>query len=158
MLQAVNNNGRVKVMEMRNGVGEIESLFEKLKLAWNKGDGEAYGACFTEEADYVTFQGVHLQGRKAIAKTHQELWNSVLRGSTLEGELKKVLFVTPELAIFHGLGVVKLRWQKIPPQKRDSINTNVAVKRNGEWKIAAFQNSRISGPGLMQKIFMKLSK
>lgn len=145
-------------MENRNQMKEIESLFEKIKLAWGKGDGEAYGACFTEDADYVTFQGEHLQGRKAIADTHQELWNSVLKGSTLEGEIKKIRFVTPDIAIFHGLGVVKLKWQKTAPKKRDSINTNVAVKQNGEWKIAAFQNSRISGPSLMQKIFTKLSK
>ncbi|RIX50044.1 SgcJ/EcaC family oxidoreductase [Paenibacillus nanensis] len=140
------------------GVREIEYLFGKLKLAWDRGDGEAYGACFTEDADYVTFQGEHLQGRKAIADTHQQLWNNVLRGSTLEGEIKKIHFVTPEFAIFHGLGVVKLRWQKTAPKKRDSINTNVAVKQNGEWKIAAFQNSRITGTGLMQKIFTKFSK
>ncbi len=126
-------------------------------MAWDRGDGEAYGACFTEDADYVTFQGDHLQGRRAIADTHQELWNSVLRGSTLEGEIKKIHFITPELAIFHGLGAVKLKWQKTAPKKRDSINTNVAIKQNGEWKIAAFQNSRISGPSLMQKIFMKVS-
>ncbi|WP_064745757.1 SgcJ/EcaC family oxidoreductase [Paenibacillus sp. UNC451MF] len=142
---------------IRNGVREIEIFFEKLKLAWDRGDGEAYGACFTEDADYVTFQGDHLQGRRAIADTHQELWNSVLRGSTLEGEIKKIHFITPELAIFHGLGAVKLKWQKTAPKKRDSINTNVAIKQNGEWKIAAFQNSRISGPSLMQKIFMKVS-
>lgn len=147
-------------MENRNvrDVSEIEYLFEKLKLAWDRGDGEAYGACFTEDADYVTFQGEHLQGRKAIADTHQQLWNSVLRGSTLEGEMKKIHFITPEFAIFHALGAVKLRWQKTAPKKRDSINTNVVVKQNGEWKIAAFQNSRVSGPGLMQKIFTKLSK
>lgn len=145
-------------MNQTQGVREIEQLFEKLRLAWNQGDGKAYGACFTEDADYVTFQGEHLQGRAAIADTHQELWNSVLRGSTLEGEIKKVHFLTPDMAVFHGLGVVKLRWQKSAPKKRDSINTNVAVKQNGEWKIAAFQNSRISGPGLMQKLFMKLSK
>lgn len=136
---------------------EIEQLFEKLKRAWGKGDGEAYGACFSDHADYVTFQGEHLQGRKAIANVHQELWNGVLRGSTLDGEIAKIQFITPELAIFHGLGAVKMRWQKQAPKKRDSINTNVAVKQNGEWRIAAFQNSRISGPGLMQKIFMKMS-
>lgn len=147
-------------MDMKHAqdIKEIESLFQKLKFAWDRGDGAAYGSCFTEDADYVTFQGEHLQGRKAIAETHQELWNGVLRGSTLQGEIKKVRFISPEMAIFHGLGVVKLRWQKNAPSKRDSINTNVVVNQNGKWIIAAFQNSRISGPGLMQKIFMKLSK
>ncbi|WP_205683888.1 SgcJ/EcaC family oxidoreductase [Brevibacillus migulae] len=147
-------------MEQRdaNDVKEIESLFEKLKSAWDKGDGTAYGSCFTEDADYVTYQGEHLQGSKAIAETHQALWNSVLRGSTLEGEIKNIRFISPDMAIFHGLGVVKLRWQKKAPSRRDSINTNIVVKQNGKWRIAAFQNSRISGPSLLQKIFMKISK
>lgn len=137
---------------------EIESLFRKLKTAWDQGDEAAYGSCFTEDADYVTFQGEHLQGRKAISDSHKALWNSVLKGSTLEGEIKQIRFLSPETAVFHGLGVVKLRWQKQAPVKRDSINTNVVVKQNGHWVIAAFQNSRISPPGLMQKIFMKFSK
>ncbi|GIP19301.1 hypothetical protein J40TS1_49430 [Paenibacillus montaniterrae] len=145
-------------MKQTQDIKEIESLFQKLKFAWDHGDGTAYGSCFTEDADYVTFQGEHLQGRNAIAETHQELWNGVLRGSTLEGEIKNIRFITPGIAIFHGLGVVKLRWQKSAPSQRDSINTNVVVNQNGKWVIAAFQNSRISKPGLMQKIFMKLSK
>lgn len=139
-------------------IQQIESLFRKLKMAWDQGDASAYGSCFTEDADYVTFQGEHLQGREAISDTHQVLWNSVLKGSTLEGEIKNIRFISPEMAVFHGLGVVKLKWQKKAPVKRDSINTNVVVKQNGKWIIAAFQNSRISRPGLMQKIFMKLSK
>lgn len=56
------------MMENRNvqGVSEIEYLFEKLKLAWDRGDGEAYGACFTEDADYVTFQGSICKGEKRL--------------------------------------------------------------------------------------------
>ncbi|MFC0213910.1 SgcJ/EcaC family oxidoreductase [Paenibacillus chartarius] len=146
------------VMKHAQDMDEIEFLFQKLKTAWDQGDGTAYGSCFTEDADYVTFQGEHLMGRKAIAESHQELWRSVLRGSTLDGEIKNIRFISPEMAIFHGLGAVKLRWQKNAPSKRDSINTNVVVKQNGKWMIAAFHNSRISGPSLMQKLFMKLSK
>lgn len=136
----------------------IEALFERLKQAWNKGDAGLYGSCFTDEADYVTFQGEHLQGRGAIADVHKALWQGVLKGSKLVGEIKDVRILSEDAAIFHGLGAVKLRWQKAAPKKRDSINTNMLVKQNGEWKIAAFQNSRISGPGLMQRLFTKFGK
>ncbi|WP_257351115.1 SgcJ/EcaC family oxidoreductase [Pseudalkalibacillus decolorationis] len=145
-------------MDNTNDVKEIENLFEKLTIAWDKGDGTAYGSCFTDDADYVTFQGEHLQGKKAISETHQELWNGILKGSTLLGEIKKLNFIEPDVAIFHGHGVVKLRWQRQAPNKRDSINTNIVIKQNGQWKIAAFHNSRITKPGLMQKIFTKFSK
>ncbi|WP_332088954.1 hypothetical protein [Paenibacillus sp. GYB003] len=35
----------------------IGELMEKLSDSWNRGDGAAYGDCFTEDADYVTFMG-----------------------------------------------------------------------------------------------------
>jgi uncharacterized protein (TIGR02246 family) len=152
------NKKRVIEMVTEKEHTAIYDLFHKLTEAWDSGNGEAYGACFTDDADYVTFQGEHLKGRKEIADVHQELWNGVLRGSSLLGEIKQIRFLTSEVAIFHGLGVVKLRFQKKAPSKRDSINTNVIVKENEEWKIAAFQNGRITKPGLIQKIFMKLSK
>ncbi|WP_284646232.1 SgcJ/EcaC family oxidoreductase [Paenibacillus silviterrae] len=136
----------------------IAELFFRLKQAWDDGDAAAYGSCFTEEADYVTFQGEHLQGRQAITDVHQALWQGVLKGSKLVGEIKKIRMLTTDFAVFHGVGAVKLRWQKTAPPKRDSINTNVVVKQQGEWKIAAFQNSRISEPGLVQRLFTKFSK
>ncbi len=136
----------------------IEELFNKLTEAWDSGNGEAYGSCFTEDADYVTFQGEHLKGRKEIIDVHQELWNGVLRGSNLLGEIKQIRFLSPDVAVFHGLGVVKLRFQKKAPSNRDSINTNVIVKEKAEWKISAFQNGRITKPSWIQKFFMKMSK
>jgi uncharacterized protein (TIGR02246 family) len=145
-------------MPLKQSKAEIEQLFHQLSQAWDQGDDEAFGACFTEDADYVTFQGDYLKGRKEIEKVHQQLWNGILRGSTMHGEIKQIRFLTPDVAIFHGVGAVKLRFHKTAPKKRNSINTNVIVKNNGEWKIAAFQNSRISKPGLMQTLFMKLSK
>lgn len=37
----------------------IRELFEKLLEDWARGDGEAYGSRFTEDADYVAFDGSH---------------------------------------------------------------------------------------------------
>lgn len=57
----------------------IRELFTALNEAWNNGDGTSYGECFTEDADYVTFIGQHLKGRKQIAEVHQWLFNGPLR-------------------------------------------------------------------------------
>ena len=35
----------------------VRVLFEKLLEDWARGDGEAYGSRFTEDADYVAFDG-----------------------------------------------------------------------------------------------------
>jgi uncharacterized protein (TIGR02246 family) len=46
---------------------QIRVLFEDLLGDWGRGDGEAYGSRFTEDADYVAFDGTHTRGRWDIS-------------------------------------------------------------------------------------------
>jgi len=135
---------------------QIKAVLENLAKAWNNADAELFGSCFTEDCDYVTFNGQHIKGRKENVETHRKLWKGILRGSKLVGGSQTFRFVNENLAIVHATGSVKLRWQKKAPKGRKSINTNVFIKQNGEWKITAFHNCRIVKPNLIQKFFMKL--
>ncbi|MEK3779303.1 SgcJ/EcaC family oxidoreductase [Paenibacillus sp. FSL W8-0919] len=124
----------------------ISDLFASLSEAWNKGDGAAYGNCFTEDADYVTFAGQHLKGRQQIADVHQMLFNGPLKGSVLVSRSYTDLqprFITPDVAIVHAIGEVQLAEPAQDPNDRGSLNSNVIIKQNGEWKITAFHNCRI---------------
>ncbi|MGO0061207.1 SgcJ/EcaC family oxidoreductase [Brevibacillus fluminis] len=137
---------------MKNQEQEVKAmheLFAALSEAWNRGDGEGFGACFTDDADYVTFMGQHLKGRKQIAEVHQWLFAGPLKSSILESSALsdfRPRFVTPEVAIVHALGEAKLPEPHAQSGDRGSINTNVVVKRDGEWKITAFHNCRIQQP------------
>ncbi|WP_426445855.1 SgcJ/EcaC family oxidoreductase [Paenibacillus sp. S-38] len=124
----------------------IGALFEELKDSWNKGDGVAFGNCFMEDADYVTFMGQHLKGRKQIADVHQMLFNGPLQGSILLSGASSDLqprFIAPDVAIVHAIGEVRLAGPAQDPNDRGSINTNVVMKQSGEWKLTAFHNCRI---------------
>lgn len=124
----------------------IHTLFASLSDAWNTGDGVAYGDCFTEDADYVTFMGQHLKGRKQIADVHHMLFQGPLKGSVMESSISSdsiPRFITPDVAIIHGIGEVHLAQPAHDPHSRGSINTNIVVKHNGEWKLTAFHNCRI---------------
>ncbi len=137
---------------------EITALFQTMSDAWTDGDAARFASCFTEEADYVTFAGLLLRGRKAIEETHRELFAGLLKGSSLVGDSLSVHFLSPHVAVAHAIGTVKLRWQKKPPTARKSINTNVIIKENGLWKIAAFHNCRIRKPGLIRRLMMPFMK
>ncbi len=41
----------------------IHLLVARLCDAWARGDGEGYAACFAQESDYITFNGLHLRSR-----------------------------------------------------------------------------------------------
>jgi uncharacterized protein (TIGR02246 family) len=125
---------------------------------WNRGDGHAYAAFYTEDSDYVAFDGRRLQGRSANAELHQALFDGFfLRGSRIEGDVDSVRFVTPDVAIVHSSGGVRLRWQKRLAPGRRSSQTLVAVRRDGDWRFAAFHNTRIqptSGFGFRRILLM----
>ncbi|MBB6734879.1 SgcJ/EcaC family oxidoreductase [Cohnella zeiphila] len=133
------------MIDKKDDVQAIRELFTAMSLAWAQGNGKAYSEIFTPDADYVTFFGQHLKGRKEIAESHQALWDGPLRGSRLSAGPNDIQlrFITSELAIAHVTGAVILRWQKKAQASRNSINTNVLVKQDGAWKIAAFHNCRI---------------
>ncbi|MFD7522139.1 SgcJ/EcaC family oxidoreductase [Paenibacillus chitinolyticus] len=125
----------------------IGALFAKLSDAWNEGNGELFGSCFMEDADYVTFMGQHLKGRKQISDVHQMLFAGPLNGSVMVSSATVDLqprFITPDVAVVHAIGEVQLAASEhAAPDNRGSINTNVVVKQNGEWKLTAFHNCRI---------------
>lgn len=121
---------------------KIRGLFEQILEGWNKGDGEFYAAPFDEEADYIAFDGSHIKGRAAIASTHQELFDKWVKGSRLVGEIKDIRFLSAETALLQTTGGTILKGKDKPAPERDSIQTLVAVKKNGEWKFTAFHNNR----------------
>lgn len=122
----------------------VRRLFQQLIACWNRGDGSAYAALFTEDSDYVAFDGTHFRGRQVNADNHQRLFDTFLKGSTLEGqEINRLRFLTPDVALMHTTGTVKLRWQSRPAPGRRSIQTLVAVREGDGWRFAAFHNTRI---------------
>jgi len=139
---------------------QIQLLLDQLGAAWKAGDGEQFAACFTENADYVVFDGSHLRGRAAIAQVHQDLFEGLMRGSELVGSsVTDFQLLAPTVALLHSTGAVRMRWQKKAPIGRNSIQTMVAVQeKSGNWKFAAFQNTRITPPGLLTKLLLRLMK
>ena len=64
-----------------------------------------------------------------------------VKGSRLEGEITKLRFLTPEVAVIHRVGHVLL--PEASEEKNSSIQTLIAVKRQDTWYFAAFQNTDV---------------
>ena len=117
----------------------IRELFASTLTAWNTADADAYGAAFTEDADYMIFTGTHYRGRDIIVAMHRALWRKYLKGSRLLGHVTDVRFLTADVAVVTSVGrVLKSRFSRRNP---DKAQTFVAVRRDGAWKFAAFHNT-----------------
>jgi uncharacterized protein (TIGR02246 family) len=111
----------------------IHSLLARLYDAWARGDGECYAACFAEESDYITFNGIHLCGRAENAELHGALFRSVLKGTRLSAEIERIELLGSGVALVHTVG----------SGRKKSYQTYVMVKSDGEWLIRSFQNTRV---------------
>ena len=92
----------------------------------------------------IGFDGTHFKGRQEIAPFHQQLFdNKWLKGSRLVGQVKDVRFLSPDVALMHAVGGTVLRGKSKPVPERDSIQTLVATHKEGEWRLATSQNTRL---------------
>ena len=134
-----------------NAVDEaaVCGLYQEMMDGWNRGSGEDFAAVFTEDGDLVAFDGTHFKGRKEIAPFHQELFDKWMKGSRLVGKVKDLRFLSPDVALMHAVGSTVMRGRSAPSPERDSIQTLVAVRKGGgdEWRLAAFQNTRVRSMG-----------
>jgi uncharacterized protein (TIGR02246 family) len=122
---------------------EVRALYTRAMDGWNIGSGEAFAAPFADDADFIAFDGVRFRGREEIVRFHDPLFKTHLKGTRLVGEVTDVRFLANDVALIHASGGTVLRGKSRPAPERESIQTLVAVKRNGAWQLVAFQNTRV---------------
>ncbi|GAB3730726.1 SgcJ/EcaC family oxidoreductase [Amycolatopsis oliviviridis] len=133
---------------MTDRQNEVLAVLGKLADAWNDGDAAAYASHFTEDADYVTFFGMNMPGRALIESSHRSLLEGPMKGSKLvpgSGE-PKVRFVRPDVAIVVSGGGSSLSGGAKPEPGRESTLTYVLLEESDGWRVASFQNTRVSDP------------
>jgi uncharacterized protein (TIGR02246 family) len=132
----------------------VRALYQQLMDGWNQGSGSAFAAAFTDDGDLVAFDGTHLEGREQIASFQQRLFDKYLKGTRLVGEVEGVRFLDPDTAVMHAVGNTIMRGRQQPARQRASIQTLIAVRRDREWRVAAFQNTRIRPMGRSAGTFL----
>jgi uncharacterized protein (TIGR02246 family) len=140
--------------DQRSDEDSIRALVDQQVKGWAAGDPAAYASVFTADADYVTFLGSHYAGRDAIAASYVPLFRKLLKKTQLRIDITQVRFLTPDVALVHAnASVVKGARRRSGRSVR--VNTSVAVRTDGRWRLAASQNTthRRLAERLMAKLF-----
>ncbi|GAA3254797.1 SgcJ/EcaC family oxidoreductase [Nonomuraea helvata] len=117
----------------------ITAVLDRLADAWERGDGAAYGALFTPDATYITYVGTLYVGAQEIGDAHQALFDSFVKGTKLAARTVSIRFTGPDTALV----VTRGDTYKGRPGKLHKIQTYTLTRQaDGEWKIAAFQNTK----------------
>lgn len=130
------------IAEQRTHEAALYELFQQMLDGWNQGDGQAYAAPFTEDADYVIVDGKHVKGREVIASGHQYIFNTIFKGSKMKGQVKDIRFLSADIALMHAEGVLQLPGQVGMASEQASTMTIVAIRQIDRWGFTAFHNTR----------------
>jgi uncharacterized protein (TIGR02246 family) len=60
----------------------ICSLYEQMIDGWNAGSGHAFAAPYSEDSDFVGFDGTYLKGRQQITSFHQVFFDRFINSVT----------------------------------------------------------------------------
>src|SRR4030095_16126303 len=93
-------------------------------------------------ADFIAFEGTHLAGHAQIVAFHRQIFDSVVKGSRLEGEVKFVRFLAPRLALMHSIVRTTLAGHTAPFPGRDSMQLYVVTKRDEGWRAEGLLDAR----------------
>ncbi|MEU8150619.1 SgcJ/EcaC family oxidoreductase [Nonomuraea sp. NPDC048901] len=128
----------------------IRTVLQRSQDAWNRGDGAAYGACFSDDATDVTFVGTVYHGGAEIGRAHQALFDSFLKGTQLVMEILEIRRYGADTAVVVTRGEVV----KGTPKKLGKLATYTLVREaDGQWRIAAVQKTKHKG--LMEAVSFK---
>ena len=121
----------------------VRALYDQLMDGWNKGSAVDFAAPFADELDFIAFDGVRFRQREELVRFHEPLFKTHLRGTRLVGDVTDVRFVSADVAVMHATGGTIPRGATRPAPERASIQTLVATRRGDEWRLVAFQNTRV---------------
>src|SRR5262245_43859488 len=122
---------------------ELNAPYRGASEGWYQASGEAFAAGWAEDGRQIALAGTYFASRAEIARFHEELFHTHLKGTRLVGRVTGVLFPAPDVAVLHARGSTVMAGAEEATPERDSIQTVVAVRQDGDWKILAFHNTRI---------------
>ncbi|MEI9887402.1 MAG: SgcJ/EcaC family oxidoreductase [Rhizomicrobium sp.] len=115
-----------------------------------------FAAAMADDADFIDVLGRHHNGIQAVAEGHKAIFATIYKGSkvayTVEairslGPLSAVAFLRARLTTtLAGPSDDPNREAKAPgnPREEGARPTLMLQKQGGQWRIAAFQNTRIA--------------
>ncbi|MFN8005572.1 MAG: SgcJ/EcaC family oxidoreductase [Terriglobia bacterium] len=120
----------------------IAAIIAALEDAWNAGDGNAYAAPMTDDADFVTIRAEHFRGRQAIAEGHAAIFRTLYAGSKNRYTLDSARLLSDDVALIHVKAVLNAPTGPLAG-RHEALFSAILVREHSGWRIASFHNTLV---------------
>jgi uncharacterized protein (TIGR02246 family) len=119
---------------------QIRELYWQLLDSWNQRNAIGFAALFEEDGSQVGFDGSQIDGRSEIESHLSGIFSDHMTAAYV-GKVREVRLLSPEVALLRSVvGMLPQGRTDINPAT-NAVQSLVAVKKNGNWRIALFQNT-----------------
>ena len=131
---------------------QIRAIVAAQAAAWNAGDAAGFARDVSADVSFTNVFGMVMYGGPLFLDRQQQVLGTFYKGTTKTHDIRKIRFVTPDVAIVDIDNVVKgvkamPAGITVPPD--GIVRTQlmeVFVRRGGRWWIEAFHNVDTKAP------------
>ena len=124
----------------------VETLYSNLLDRWNHGDASGYRALFRDDGSIVGFDGTSVESARAIEEHLAAIFTDHEQ-PTYVAKVREIRPLGADAALLRAVAGLVLPGESHIKPELNAAQTLVAVRRNGEWRIAHFQNTPTSLDG-----------
>jgi len=118
----------------------IASLTQRMIAAWAVSDAESIANLFVEDGTMI-LAGTFCDGREAIQAYFTEAFAGPYRGTQVTGKPLASRFFGPDSGVLLTIGGVLEPGETEVSSKQAIRASWTVVRRDGEWRLAAYQNT-----------------
>ncbi len=119
-------------------------FYDTIQKAWNAGDGAGFGAAFGEQTVFVDIRGVgHHGGPDDIGRDHQEIFDTIYRGSTIRYEPESARAIGEGVVLANGRATLDAPSGPLAGVHH-AVSTVVLVPEQDGWRAIAFHNTLVT--------------
>jgi len=118
----------------------VLATYERLLLAWNRRDADAFAALFADDGSTVGFDGSQLDGRSAIATSLRAIFEGHATAAYV-AIVREVRTLAPGVALVRAVAGMAPAGATAPNPAVNAIQSVVLVERGDRAEVALLHNT-----------------
>lgn len=118
----------------------VAALTQRVIAAWAYHDADGFADVFTEDGTMI-LPGLFRKGREEIRLYLKDAFENQYKGTQVTGKPLDIRFLAPDVALLLTQGGVLAPGESEVSDEQSIRASWTVVKRDGEWWLAAYQNS-----------------